>query len=187
MTSVASTIEQRALELLGQGVQQSQVASALGVSESYISQLLSDTLFAEKVTQLRFEKLKANNARDAKYDALEDTLLNQFEQALPFIVKPFELMRALKTVNEAKRRGQITNDQTEIAGKVVALVMPTKIIERYVITGTNQVVEVGNQPLLTIQPEKLKELVERQPQNEQIEPQRVRATVPSRSYSVADL
>ena len=51
--SQSSPTRQHALQLLGQGVAPSQAAAALGVSESQISQYLSDEDFAAELAAQR--------------------------------------------------------------------------------------------------------------------------------------
>jgi len=53
-SGMTSSTEDRALQLLGNGVPAESVAAALGVTASRISQLLADPIFSEQVTTLRF-------------------------------------------------------------------------------------------------------------------------------------
>ena len=71
----STSVEERALHLLGSGVPADSVASALGVTPSRISQLLAEDSFSKKVAALRYDSLQKHNRRDGKYDSLEDTLL----------------------------------------------------------------------------------------------------------------
>lgn len=152
MTNAVTSTADRALALLGQGVAPAQVAAALGVTESYISQLVSDEQFAARVAELRYESLQKHNARDNAYDAMEDKLLERMEDLLPLMHRPMEILKAIQVINAAKRRGQsapenITNKQT-----ILQLVLPTQIINSFgKINPQGQVVEVGQQSLLTIQ------------------------------------
>lgn len=151
MTNAMTSTADRALTLLGQGIAPAQVAAALGVTESYISQLVSDEQFAARVAELRYESLQKHNARDNAYDAMEDKLLERMEDLLPLMHRPMEILKAIQVINAAKRRGQsapenITNKQT-----VIPLILPVQIINSFKVNPQGQVVEVGKQPLLTIQ------------------------------------
>jgi len=173
-TSTTTSTEDRALTLLGQGLGPEIVASAVGVSVSRISQLLSDESFAAKVAELRFENLSAHSERDNKYDEIEAKLQSKFEDLIPFMIKPHEVLKAIQVINAAKRRGssapeQITNQQT-----VVQLVMPTQIFANF--TGSsnsstparpmietnlnNQVIRAGDTELVTIQSANMMKLLE---------------------------
>lgn len=143
--------EERALKLLGSGLGVKETAIATGVSESRISQLLSQEDFKERVTELRYENLNKHNERDSSYDALEDRLLKKFEKNIDLLYKPQELLRAITVINAAKRRGSsapesITNQHTH-----VTLNMPNALIEKFTVNINNQVIQAGMQTLETIQ------------------------------------
>lgn len=145
-----NSTEERALTLLGSGIAGEAVASALGVTASYISQLLSDEEFSEQVTALRYENLQKHNHRDNTYDTLEDKLLVKLENSLPLMYKPAEVLKAIQIVNGAKRRGQSAPDQVTNQQNIVNLVLPTVILEKFATNLNNQVVRVGKQELLTL-------------------------------------
>ena len=152
MANKTTSTESRALELLGQGVAPAQVAAALGVTSSAISQLLSDPVFAEKVASLRFENLRAHSARDALYDALEDTLLEKLADCIPLMYKPAEVLKAVQVINAAKRRGTAAPITAEASGNVVVnITLPQVAVSKFVTDINNQVIQAGSQQLLTIQ------------------------------------
>ncbi len=143
-------IQLKALKLLGEGVPAENVAIALGVTPSYISQLLADEEFSYQLVELRYNALQKHNKRDANYDDIEDRLLKQLESVLPLMMKPMEIIRSLQIINGAKRRGasspeSLTNKQTH-----VTLVLPTKIVQVFSADVNNQVVAVQGQELVTI-------------------------------------
>src|SRR5882762_1194802 len=105
-TSTRNGTDEKALVLLGSGIGPEMVASALGVSVSRISQLLSDSEFASQVTELRYKNLQKHNKRDNLIDDLEDQVLAQIKNTLPMVMRPMELNRIFQTLNAAKRRGQ---------------------------------------------------------------------------------
>lgn len=148
---ITSSTEDRALALLGAGHEPEVVANALGVSVSRISQLLSQEDFATAVTQLRFDSLAKHNTRDLSYDEIEDQLILKLRDCIPLMFRPMEILKAIATINAAKRRGTsapaaITQQQT-----VIQLIMPTTIVQAFTKNTANQVVEVDGQTLVTIQ------------------------------------
>lgn len=152
MTQSASTsIEDRALSLLGTGVPVESVGSALGVTAARISQLLADETFAEQVIALRYENLQKYNKRDNTYDTLEDKLLEKMEKALPLMFKPEQILRAIATINGAKRRGQSAPEQVTDQQTIVTLVLPAQITQKFTTNINNQVVNAGGQSLQTMQ------------------------------------
>ena len=152
MANKTTPTESRALELLGQGVAPAQVAAALGVTSSAISQLLADPVFVEKVASLRFETLRAHSARDALYDVLEDTLLERLADCIPLMYKPAEILKAVQVINAAKRRGTAAPITAEGSGNVVVnITLPQVAVSKFVTDINNQVIQAGSQQLLTIQ------------------------------------
>lgn len=161
LSPTPTTTESRALALLGQGLGPEMVASAIGVSISRISQLLSETDFAAAVADLRFKNLSKHNERDNRYDLLEDQLIDKMNDLMPFMVRPMEVARVLQIINAAKRRGSsapesITNQQT-----VVNLIMPTQVYQKFTVNTMNQVVQAGQQQLITVQSGQMANLLDR--------------------------
>ena len=152
-----SLTESRALELLGSGAAPEQVAAACGVSQSRISQLLSDTEFAAAVADLRFQSLSKHNSRDSEYDNIEDALIERMKNLLPLMMRPMEVLRAIATINAAKRRGASAPAQvTQNSQTIVNITLPQIIVDRFtsakVVTNSdNQVVKAGEQDLVTMQ------------------------------------
>jgi hypothetical protein len=164
-TSTTSPTEERALTLLGQGLAPSMVASAIGVSESRISQLVSDPEFASRIAELRFSSLVKHNETDSKYDAIEAKLQGKLEGMVDWMVKPFEVLKAIQVINGAKRRGISAPEQIVGQQTVVQLSMPTMIINQYStkqeiqVNVNNQVVKAGQTELVTIQSSQMDKLL----------------------------
>lgn len=150
----------RILEMLGNGLSPAIAASALGISESYISQLLSEESFATQVTAARFNNLQAATARDKSYDAIEDALITKMQDLLPMMYKPMEVLRAITVINAAKRRGASAPENTVINQTVVQLTLPASVTSRFVTNANNQVIEAGEQELITIQATQLTKKLE---------------------------
>lgn len=161
--TTAISVEDRALALLGDGHPQEQVAQACGVSPSRISQLMGDPDFAARVSELRFTKLSKHNARDDSLDALEDTLISKLSKSIEMLYKPMEITRVLSQVNAMKRRGASAPETAHAASQIVSLTVPVSVINKFVLSGNNQVVETiapeGRQSLVTIQSGKMDSLV----------------------------
>lgn len=155
----SSTVEDKALALLGTGVSSEQVASALGVSASRISQLLSGEDFSSKVTNLRYAALSAHSDRDREYDEVEDSLLGKLKDSLPLMFKPSDILRAIAVINGAKRRGVTTTGVTE-SQNIVNLVLPTVIAQKFTVNINNQVTKAGEQELLTLESSSLLKEIE---------------------------
>ena len=158
-TTVRSAADARALTLLGSGLGAETVASAVGVSVSRISQLLSEPEFASQVSELRFAALNKHNERDSEYDRLEDSLIKSLKGVLPMMMRPMEILKAISVINAAKRRGH--SAPVEIHGQqtVVTITMPKQITQKYTTNINNQVIQAGSQELLTIQSGAMKSMI----------------------------
>lgn len=147
-----NSVEERALHLLGQGIPAVTVAAACGVSESRISQLLSDENFIAKVSELRFNNLEKHNVTDNAYDDLETTLLERLKDCIPLMgMDPMKLLKAIQVINGAKRRGVSAPEHVTAQQTVVQLVMPNVIMQKFTTNINNQVIQAGDQTLQTIQ------------------------------------
>jgi hypothetical protein len=155
-----STVEEKALNLLGSGVPSEAVASALGVTPSRIAQLLSNEDFAERVSQLRYDNLQEHNVRDASYDRIEDKLIDKLEKSMPLMFKPDTILKAITTINSAKRRGQSAPENVTNHQNIVNLVLPTVIAQRFSTDINNQVTRAGDQELHTMPSSNLLKKVE---------------------------
>lgn len=155
-TSTANTsTEEKALELLSSGYEQVQVASALGVTEGRISQIIANPLFAEKLAELKFVQMKKHNETDNKYDKLEAKALDQLERSLPLVMDPMKLTNIVSRLNQAKRRGSTSPDSIVRKNPTIRLNISQAVINRFAVNGHNQVVTAAigdqSQDLVTIQ------------------------------------
>ena len=144
-------ITDRAMQLLGSGVPANAVASALGVTEGFISQLLSQEEFSNEVTNLKFAALSKHTARDASYDEIEDQLIAKLGKSVPLLIRPGDILGAIKIVNGAKRRGHDSTDSIVNQQNIVQITMPTQIIQEFTKNIDNQVITAGDQDLRTMQ------------------------------------
>ena len=165
LTTTTAT-EERALSLLGQGCGPELVASAIGVSVSRISQLLSTPEFAERVAELRFASLARHNERDQRADRIEDMLLEKLENVIPYITDPMKLVAAYTRINAAKRRGSSSPEAITAQTQVVSLNIPAIVINQHVrndiqVNINNQVIKAGNQDLITVQSANMEGLLAR--------------------------
>jgi predicted transcriptional regulator len=177
----ATTTESQALELLGVGASPSQVAAALGVSESLISQFLAQETFSRAVAERRFTGLLKHNKRDDKLDELEDALIKKLENIIPMMYKPSEIIHAFTRINQAKRRGSSAPEQIHQQQTVISLTLPIQILQYVTVNAANQVIKAGQQDLITVQSGRLPGLLSSTPTSQKV-PQNV-LSQPSRNES----
>lgn len=156
----------KALIMLGDGAPVSIVAAALGVTESTISQYMSDDGFKAQVTERKFHNMTRQTSIDSKYMDLEEKLLEKAEKVLPLMTKPTDVIRALKEINGTTRRGTHISDPSLVQSRVVNLVIPVAIAQKFVSNINNQVIEVrddsgSQQSLVTASSGSLDGLAER--------------------------
>ena len=143
-------IKGKILTMLGNGLSNEIVATAVGVSPSYISQLLSEEAFAMQVTELRFNNLQKHTERDNSYDTIEDQLIEKMRDLLPMMYRPMEVLRAIQVINAAKRRGASAPEQVTINNTVINLNLPKHQMQKFIQNSQGQVVQAGEQTLLTM-------------------------------------
>ncbi len=145
-----SSVEEKAIQLLGSGISAESCAAALGVSPSRISQLMADPVNANIVAQLRYESLQSHNKRDSAYDSLEDSLIDKLKGSIGLLVRPDQILKAITVVNGAKRRGQSAPDTTNTTNNIVNLTIPAAVAAKFITNGANQVIQAGDQELITM-------------------------------------
>lgn len=153
---VSTPTRDRALSLLGQGVSITQTAAACGVSESAISQLLSQEDFKSAVVERRFRELEKHNKQDSEYDEMEALLTEKFKASIPLMMRPMEILKGLQVINAQKRRGTSAPESITDKQTIVSIQLPSTIINNFTqnnITTNihNQVVKVGEKDLTTMQ------------------------------------
>lgn len=145
-------------ELLGTGLANDVVASAVGVTPSYISQLMANEKFSADVIALRTKTLMAATARDKSWDGIEEKLLDKLEQVVSsgMIFKPQDLLRALVVANAAKRRGSTAQEALTGNKTVVSISIPVTVMNHYTKNAQGEVIEVttpeGNTQTLSTMP-----------------------------------
>lgn len=147
------TNQAKALSLLGQGISSVMVASTLGVSESLISQFLSDSRFAEEVVKLKLATLQKQTSIDNKHMEIEDKLLDKLAKVIPLMSKPMDILRGIQVINATKRRGMAEAGPGLATSTIVNINLPAAVHAKFVTNTHNQIVEVqdgeGSRSLVT--------------------------------------
>jgi hypothetical protein len=142
---------ERAIKLLGSGIGPAAVATTLGCDPSYISQLLMQDEYRDRVLALRMESLHQQTARDKKIDALEDAVLEKLENLLPYITNVKQALTAFQLLNAAKRRGAAVSGDINLTQNVVQINLPPVAREFFFpkMNAQGEVVQVGEQITVT--------------------------------------
>ena len=168
LPGISSATEERALKFLGEGHTLEVTAAACGVTVSRISQLLAQDEFSNKVAELRYASLLKRAHRTDSYEEIEDTLLRKLKESLALIFDPMKLARLLQVISSSKPKSTILPSDLPQTQNVVALSMPTLIVNKFTTNLDNQVVEIHSdstpnapQTLVTIQSSALDRLSKR--------------------------
>lgn len=140
---MSSSIRDRVVKLLGQNIQQSVVAAAVGVSDSYVSQLLAEEGVSEEIAKLRAEKLEEAVQQAETIDTVKKLALAKIKGQLPFAKSPLEAARVFQILDNAKRVD--ANPTADTAGvQTVQIVLPASVrgSVRIQINEQNQVIDV---------------------------------------------
>lgn len=139
-----ATDKNKIKELLGSGLSNDVVASAVGVTPAYIAQLLSQTEFADDVIELRTKSLTAANDRDRRIDKIEDTLIDKLNEAIDGgqVYKPRDLLHSFAVLNAARRRGVPATASVTLNQQIVQLILPKEVIRHFTATPQGEVIDI---------------------------------------------
>lgn len=147
------------VEMLANGLNSSQVASTLGVSDSYVSQLLSDEAFAEEVESRKVQQVAEDIEYDNKIDSVEATFLDRIEQKAP-MANLQQSLQAFAVLNKAKRRKDSgVNRGVPQIGTVVNLQVNMNLVPQYLVNGKQEIVEVEGKSMISATASKLDEIL----------------------------
>lgn len=142
---------ERAIKLLGSGIGPVAVATTLGCDASYISQLLMQDEYRDRVLALRMEGLQKQTERDGRIDALEDEILSKLENLIPYVTNMKQALQAFQLLNSAKRRGAASGGEINLQTNIVSINLPP-VAKQFFFPKMNaqgEVVQVGDQVTVT--------------------------------------
>lgn len=143
-------MKDRIIEMLGKGIPATQVASAVGCDDSYISQLLSQEGVVEKITALKVEHFSGFVEQDAILDDAEAAALQKVAYLVPFITRPAEAVRVFATLNAARRRTTDSASNAQAIAATVSLELPEASRVRFTLTHDKQVIEIEGRSMTTM-------------------------------------
>lgn len=149
---MANPAREKAMEMLVKGIDPNDVASAIGVDVTYVLALGNDPVFRQTLCNQRADKVVEVYDKDDAYDSLETLALAQLGDALAEERDTKTLLKAVSTLNSAKRRSK-GEGSVAPQGVVVELHLPS-FVQKYNSVESEkdvqgQVVSVDGRPLLT--------------------------------------
>lgn len=142
----------QALALIAQNIPQHQVASTLGVEESYVSQIASDEENQEELERLRLQ-YKATAEKVERFDELlektEEVYLENIAKRAP-LANLQQSLQAFRVLTGARRRRETTQAPAGVNAAIsVNITMPVQVLPAYVKNAQNEIVEVNGQTMVS--------------------------------------
>ena len=163
-------MEEHILQLLAQpNITQADVAAVLDVTEGYVSQIVNTPEFQTKLSKVKVASLAAETAHDTKLANTETKALEKVSQMLDYVTKPIEAAKIFQVLNNAKRRGATEAEKQTVINSqntVVMLQLPSIIKQKFTTNTNNEVVQIGDRPMVTMDSQLLLTKIKEQ-QNEQ--------------------
>lgn len=147
-----------AISLLAQGISTSQVAAAVGVDDSYISQLRADPEVQQSIAVARSEHAIADTQFDSTLERAESLALEKIEKNLPF-ANMGQALAAFRILNGARRRKDQFAQPEQHVSVTVSLTLPQATIPRYVTNSQNEIIEVEGQTMISATPKTLDQIL----------------------------
>jgi predicted transcriptional regulator len=152
---IYSGLAARAIKLLGSGASQAETSRALGVSEAMVSQWMAEKDFAEQVSELVKKNFADQSVIDDNYNAIEKSLSDRLRKSCEFMFDPDKVLRALKFVNEAKRKIAPSEGPNGSNGSVtviapVTLILPAQVAGEFILNPNNEIVGINGKEVVTI-------------------------------------
>lgn len=140
----------KVVEMISRGYAQSVVASAVGCTDSFISQLLAEQEVRDAISSKRLELLERHVDTDDSVDKLEADSLKTLHRLMPFITDPMKALRIFQVTNSAKRKTVEPTTPADSKGVTIILNLPPAIATKYKMSQDQQVVEVDGRSMTTL-------------------------------------
>lgn len=157
-------MKERIKQYLADGLKASQVASVVGCSPAYISQLLKNPDFVAEIEALKVDQNKgADQLLETKYEALESQIVSEISNRLGEAEFP-HLTKALEAVTKARESKDKRRDPSRYAAvstvTVVPIYVPPHALQAPVmqLNAQGEVVSIDNKPLAPLSSEGVKSL-----------------------------
>ena len=140
---MSTSIRDKIVAYLGQGIQQSVVASSCGVTPAYVSQLLELPDVREEIAVLRSKQLETALESDVAVERIEKAALRMVEARLPYVRNAVEAVKIAATLNGMKRKAAIGDQSSDVlAAQQVLVTVPRGASLHFKLNNNNQVIEV---------------------------------------------
>lgn len=143
-----SSVREKLINYLAAGVSQSAAAEAVGVTPSYVSQLLEEDGVRGEIAGVRGETLNKQLKQDELVEQGEKAALEKMIAMLPYSRSLSETTKAFATLNAAKRKSiEALGRDNNNSGIAVTIVMPQAASVMMQVNVDNQVVEIAGKSI----------------------------------------
>ncbi len=159
---MSTSVRERAIKLLGNNVPQHLVASATGVTESYITQLLEEDGVRDEVAVIKAASLEARVEESNTIDVVKKEALAKVKEKLIWVKDPLQAARIFQILDNAKSK-QLTDPVGDNAGKdVVTITLPAAARANLSISlnAQNQVIDVEGRSMAPLPSKALPKLMQ---------------------------
>lgn len=142
--------QEKIRDLLAAGVSQTQVAHAIGVDDSYVSQLMADEEFRTQVQDQRAKTAGAAVAADQEVESIEAIAREKIRKLLLVETNLMKVLQVYKTMNGADRKFASASASGMPAGTTVNIQLPQQAAIQFKLSSTKEVIEIEGRALATL-------------------------------------
>lgn len=150
-------MKDRIKHYLANGLKASEVASVLGCSPAYISQLLKNEDFKKEVEAAMLDnQAPASDRLDVKYESLEHAIIGQMQSAvigaeLPHLSKALEAITKAQDVRHKMRNPALVNGP-QLVQQVVNITLPAHALQVPALTlnEKSEVIAIDSRPMASM-------------------------------------
>lgn len=167
----AGNTVQMIIRYASRGFKQVEIARAVGVDESYVSQIVNDPEYASQIEIAAVQETEKNSKYDDKLDLVEETAMDVVQRKLSLATSMKDALLVAQRVNMMKRRRDTAPATRQPQATVVNLVLPQIAVNNYVMNSQSEIIEVEGRTMISAAPAQLENLAKavlgREPKKQQ--------------------
>lgn len=167
----AGNTVQMIIRYASRGFKQVEIARAVGVDESYVSQIVNDPEYASQIEIAAVQETEKNSKYDDKLDLVEETAMDVVQRKLSLATSMKDALLVAQRVNMMKRRRDTAPATRQPQATVVNLVLPQIAVSNYVMNAQSEIIEVEGRTMISAAPAQLENLAKtvlgREPKKQQ--------------------
>ena len=138
------------VKCLEAGFTQVSIAESMGVSESLVSQLVSENSLDQIAAQQKIIKASIYQDIDASYNEAEKFIAEKLKQSVRYMTDPVKIAYVADKLNKMKRRALSQIGPREAPAKVVVLNLPRHVQNNFIFNSQNEAIAVDGRPLVSM-------------------------------------